>query len=95
VRAQRGRGAGDARRRSGQRIPERQCLRTFSKQPCLTEQISKKLNKVVQAVNSKVVDLLTLYNFYKGSMAFFSTIFAQFGCQVADFLGTSNSAELH
>jgi hypothetical protein len=42
---------------------------------------------VVQAVNSKVVDLLTLYNFHKGRMAFFSTIFAQFGCQVADFLG--------
>jgi hypothetical protein len=42
---------------------------------------------VVQAVNSKVVDLLTLYNFHKGRMAFFSTIFAQIGCQVGCFLG--------
>jgi hypothetical protein len=28
-------------------------------------------------VNSKVVDLTTRYNFYKGSMVFFSTVFAQ------------------
>jgi hypothetical protein len=44
---------------------------------------------VAQAVNSKVVDLLILYSFQKGHMAFFPTIFAQFGCQVADFLGVS------
>jgi hypothetical protein len=44
-------------------------------------------------VNSKVVDLLTLYNFHKGRMAFFSTIFAQFGCQVADFLGASEQCQ--
>jgi hypothetical protein len=42
---------------------------------------------VVQAVNSKVVDLLILYNFYKVSMAIFSTMFAQIGCQVGCFLG--------
>jgi hypothetical protein len=38
-------------------------------------------------MNSQVVDLLTLYNFHKGRMAFFSTIFAQFGCQDGCFLG--------
>jgi hypothetical protein len=28
-------------------------------------------------VNRKVVDLITLYNFYKGSIVFFSTVFTQ------------------
>jgi hypothetical protein len=45
VRVRRDRDAGDARRRRGRRVPERQCLREFFKQPCLTEQISKKLNR--------------------------------------------------
>jgi hypothetical protein len=45
------------------------------------------LTEVVQAVNSKVVDLPILYNFCKVHMAFFSTICAQIACQVADFLG--------
>jgi hypothetical protein len=38
---------------------------------------------------TEVVDLVTLYNFYKGRMAFFSTNCAQIVCQVADFLGAS------
>jgi hypothetical protein len=37
--------------------------------------------EVVQAINRKFVDQSTLYNFYKGRMAFFSTICAQFACQ--------------
>jgi hypothetical protein len=32
---------------------------------------------VHKVVNRKVVDLTTLYNFYKGRMVFFSTDFAQ------------------
>jgi hypothetical protein len=44
---------------------------------------------VGRVINSKVVDLLILYNFYKGRMAFFSTIFAKFSCQVGRFLGAS------
>jgi hypothetical protein len=43
--------------------------------------------EVGRVINRKVVDLLILYNFHKGRMAFFPTIFSQFGCQVADFLG--------
>jgi hypothetical protein len=39
-------------------------------------------------LNSKVVDLASLYNFYKGRMAFFSTNCAQFACQDGSFLGT-------
>jgi hypothetical protein len=39
--------------------------------------------------NSKVVDQLTLYHFHKGRLAFFSIVFAQFACQVAEFLGSS------
>jgi hypothetical protein len=37
--------------------------------------------KVDQGVNRKVVDLVFLYNFYKGRRVFSSTIFAQFACQ--------------
>jgi hypothetical protein len=44
---------------------------------------------VHQGLNRKVVDQLTLYNFYEGRMGFFSTIFAQIACQDADFLGAS------
>jgi hypothetical protein len=33
-------------------------------------------------VNRKVVDLTTLYNFYKGSMVFFSTVFAQIAAKL-------------
>jgi hypothetical protein len=43
--------------------------------------------KVDQGVNSKVVDLLFLYNFYKGCRVFFSTSCAQIVCQVGYFLG--------
>jgi hypothetical protein len=43
--------------------------------------------QVDQVINSKVVDLLFLYNFGKGHRVFFSTICAQIGCQ--DFLGAS------
>jgi hypothetical protein len=43
--------------------------------------------EVDQGINSKVVDLPFLYNFYKGRMVFFSTISAQFACQLAEFLG--------
>jgi hypothetical protein len=43
--------------------------------------------KVGQVINNKVVDLLILYHFHKGHMAFLSTIFAQFGCQAGCFLG--------
>jgi hypothetical protein len=42
--------------------------------------------EVGQVVNSKVVDHLFLYNFYKGCRVFFSTIFAQIACQVGSFL---------
>jgi hypothetical protein len=38
-------------------------------------------------LNTKVVDLLILYNFYKGRMAFFSTICAQIASKVCCFLG--------
>jgi hypothetical protein len=42
---------------------------------------------VGRVINNKVVDLLILYHFHKGRMAFFSTIFAQIGCQASCFLG--------
>jgi hypothetical protein len=42
---------------------------------------------VDQVDNRKVVDLIPVYNFYKGCMGFFSTIFAQIACQVCCFLG--------
>jgi hypothetical protein len=42
---------------------------------------------VPQDVNGKVVDLVTLYNFYKGRMTFFSTNCAQIACQVGRFMG--------
>jgi hypothetical protein len=44
---------------------------------------------VDRVINSKVVDLLILYHFYKGCIVFFSIIFAQIGCQDAEFLGSS------
>jgi hypothetical protein len=37
---------------------------------------------VHQVVNRKVVDLTTLYNFYKGSMVFFSMVFAQIAAKL-------------
>jgi hypothetical protein len=43
--------------------------------------------EVDQVDNRKVVDLVFLYNFCKGRRVFFSTIFAQIGCQVGCFLG--------
>jgi hypothetical protein len=43
--------------------------------------------EVHQGLNRKVVDLASLYNFYKGCMAFFSTNRAQIACQVGGFLG--------
>jgi hypothetical protein len=49
----------------------------------------KSSTKVHQAINSKVVDQLTLYHFHKGCLAFFSIVFAKFACQVANFLGSS------
>jgi hypothetical protein len=45
--------------------------------------------EVGRVINSKVVDLLILYHFHKGRMAFFSTICAQIGCQDAEILGSS------
>jgi hypothetical protein len=45
--------------------------------------------EVVQAVNSKVVNLLILYIFYKGHIWFFSTIFAQIASKLCCFLGAS------
>jgi hypothetical protein len=44
---------------------------------------------VDQGINSKVVDIPSLYNFYKGRMEFFSTIFAQKASKVCCFLGAS------
>jgi hypothetical protein len=38
--------------------------------------ISKNCTKVHKVMNRKVGDLTIPYNFYKGSMVFFSTIFA-------------------
>jgi hypothetical protein len=42
----------------------------------------KTWTEVHRGVNSKVVDLTTLYNFYKGSIVFFSTDFAESACQL-------------
>jgi hypothetical protein len=42
---------------------------------------------VHQGLNKKVVDLASLYNFYKGRMGFFYTICAQNACQDGRFLG--------
>jgi hypothetical protein len=42
--------------------------------PCLTDQNSKKLNRSEKKLKRKVVDLGSLYNFYKGRMAFFQPI---------------------
>jgi hypothetical protein len=47
------------------------------------------LTKVGRVINSKVVDLLILYHFHKRCMAYFSTIFAQIGCQDAEIHGSS------
>jgi hypothetical protein len=55
-------------------------------QPRFTPNFS---TEVVQAVNSKVVDLLFLYNFYEGCRVFFSTSCAQMACQHGSFLGAS------
>jgi hypothetical protein len=55
--------------------------------PCLNKFFSKILTEVVQGVDSKVVDLIILYNFYKGRMAFFSTLCAQIASKVCCFLG--------
>jgi hypothetical protein len=38
-------------------------------------------------MNRKVVDLVSLYSYYKGRMAFFSTNCAQIACQVGNLLG--------
>jgi hypothetical protein len=43
---------------------------------------------VDQVINSKVVDLLILYHFHKGRIAFFTLVFAQLGCQDAEFLSS-------
>jgi hypothetical protein len=43
--------------------------------------------EVGRVINSKVVDLLFLYNFRKRHRVFFSTICAQFSCQAGCFLG--------
>jgi hypothetical protein len=71
-----------ARHASQRRVPE-----TFSSSPVWPTKTPKSWTEVVQAVNSKVVDLRILYNFHKGRMAFFSTICAQIACQDGRFLG--------
>jgi hypothetical protein len=43
--------------------------------------------KVHKELITKVVDLATSYNFYKGHVVFFSTVCAQKARQDADFLG--------
>jgi hypothetical protein len=43
--------------------------------------------EVDQVDNRKVLDLIPLYNFHKGRMGFFSTIFAQIASKVCCFLG--------
>jgi hypothetical protein len=45
--------------------------------------------KVIQSLYTKVVDHVSLYNFQKEFRVFFSTIFAKFACQDAEFLGSS------
>jgi hypothetical protein len=40
------------------------------------------VTKVHYVVNSKVIDLRTLYNLYKGSKVFFSTVFAQIAAKL-------------
>jgi hypothetical protein len=54
-------------------------------QLCFTPIFSTEVNKVI---NSKVVDLLILYHLHKGRIAFFSVVFAQIGCQDAEFLSS-------
>jgi hypothetical protein len=48
-----------------------------------------------RGINSKVVDLIILYHFHKGCLAFFSIVFAQIGCQNAECLGSVNSTCKH
>jgi hypothetical protein len=48
----------------------------------------KSWTEVHQGLNRKVVDLASLYNFYKGRMVFFSTNCPQIACQIRSFLGT-------
>jgi hypothetical protein len=43
--------------------------------------------KVHNELITKVTDLVTSFNFYKGHVVFFSTVCAQKTCQDADFLG--------
>jgi hypothetical protein len=54
--------------------------------PPITQNFETKVDK---EINSKVVDLLILYHFHKGRIAFFSTMFAQIECQDATILGSS------
>jgi hypothetical protein len=76
---------GDARRRGALWSARSQ---NSSNWHALTLFFSKKLNCVVDKhLNTKAADLLILYNFYKGHMAFFSTNCAQIASKVCCFLG--------
>jgi hypothetical protein len=50
--------------------------------------------KVTQGDYTKVLDLTTLYNFYKGSMVFCSTDFAETTCQLGDSLDADEQCRL-
>jgi hypothetical protein len=55
---------------------------------CFDRDFSPKIRTVVHKnLNRKVIDLASLYNFYKGRMAFFSANCAQFACQDGSSLG--------
>jgi hypothetical protein len=66
-------GAPGSRRRGTTSAGLTACHRT----PARTLKTPEILIEVHQVVNRKVVDLTTLYNYYKGSRVFFSTDFAQ------------------
>jgi hypothetical protein len=53
----------------------------FHSTPVRAQKSPKNLIEVHKVVNRKVVDLTTLYNFYKGSRVFFSTDFVESACQ--------------
>jgi hypothetical protein len=68
------------------RVPRRQLFQRSTVDSVFSQNFS---TEVDQGLISKVVDLLPLYNFYKGRMVFFSTVCAQITCRHCCFLGAS------
>jgi hypothetical protein len=67
-------------RHSGRRVVAAQ-RQTYFMWPYLRK-TPKFATKVLRGVNTKVVDLRTLNNFYKGYKVFFSTVFAQIAAKL-------------